>query len=56
MKLNSILYFELCKGYNVSLSQNYSNVMLENEDGSVHEFRDEDIDKIFHCIDKEVNS
>ena len=47
MKLNSDLFWELCKKYNVQLSQDYSNIMFKDEDGNVRIFRDEDIDKIF---------
>lgn len=47
MKLNSELFWELCKEYDIPLSQDYSNTMFEAEDGSLHVFGDEDIDRIF---------
>ncbi len=47
MQLNTNLFLELCKAYNVPLSQDYSGIMFEDEDGTVHPFRDEDIDRIF---------
>lgn len=47
MKLDSDLFWELCKEYDIPLSQDYSDTMFEAEDGSLHVFSDEDIDKIF---------
>ena len=47
MKLNSDLFWELCKEYDVSLSQDYSDIMFEDNDGNVRVFKDEDIDRIF---------
>lgn len=47
MKLNTNLFWELCKAYNVPLSQDYSGIMFKDEDGTVRTFRDEDIDRIF---------
>ena len=47
MKLNSGLFWELCKKYNVQFSQDYSKIMFKDENGNVHIFRDEDVDKIF---------
>ena len=47
MKLNSDLFWELCKEYDIPLSQDYSDTMFEAEDGSLHVFSNEDIDRIF---------
>lgn len=47
MKLNSDLFWELCKEYDIPLSQDYSDTMFEAEDGSLHVFSEEDIDRIF---------
>ena len=47
MKLNSDLFWELCKEYNIPLSQDYSDIMFEDYDGNVRVFQDEDIDRIF---------
>ena len=52
MKLNSDLFLELCKAYNVPLSQDYSGIMFKGEDGNVRPFRDEDIDRIFASEDE----
>lgn len=46
MKFDSDLFWELCKKYNIPLSQDYSNIMLE-DNGNVRVFQDEDIDRIF---------
>ena len=35
MKLNSDLFLELCKEYDISLSQDYSDIMFEDKDGNV---------------------
>ena len=47
MKLNSDLFWELCKEYDIPLSQDYSDIMFEDYDGNVRVFQDEDIDRIF---------
>ena len=47
MKLDSELFFELCKNYGVKFSNDYDTVMFEDDDGTVREFTDEDIDRIF---------
>ena len=47
MKLNSDLFCELCKEYNIPLSQDYSDIMFEDYDGNVRVFKDEDIDRMF---------
>ena len=54
MKLNSDLFWELCKEYDVPLSQDYNDVMFEDEYGNVRTFRDEDIDRIFASEDGSV--
>ncbi len=51
MQLNTNLFLELCKAYNVPLSQDYSGIMFEDEDGTMRPFRDEDIDRIFASQD-----
>ena len=52
MKLNSDLFWELCKEYDVPLSQDYSDIMFEDKDGTVRMFIDEDIDRIFTSEDE----
>ena len=47
MKLNSDLFWELCKKYNVPLLQDYSDIMFKDKNGNVRVFRDDDIDRIF---------
>ncbi len=56
MKLNSDLFWELCKEYEIPLSQDYSDIMIEDDDGSIRVFRDEDIDRIFASGDRELSS
>ena len=47
MKLDSELFFELCKNYGVEFSNDYDTLMFEEDDGTVREFTNEDIDRIF---------
>ena len=47
MKLYSELFFKLCKDYGVKFSNDYDTLMFEEDDGTVREFTNEDIDRIF---------
>lgn len=47
LKLDKELFFELCQKYGVQFSQDCDCLMLEDEDGSIREFTDADIDRIF---------
>lgn len=46
MLLNRELFWRLCKQYKVPVSSEYDTVMLEEEDGTIHELTDDDIERI----------
>lgn len=50
MKWNPDLFWELCREYGVELSSEYDTLMLKEEDGSVREFTEVDIDRIFGVV------
>ena len=47
VKLNSGLFWELCKQYDVPLSLDCQDIMFQEKNGHVREFKDNDIDRIF---------